>query len=40
MTIDKSTFKKGLGRLLAGVTVVTVKSGETLHGMTASRSAG
>jgi len=36
MSFDEKTYKQGLGRLLAGVTVVTTQAGETLHGMTAS----
>lgn len=36
MAIDQEGFKSALGRFASGVTVVTVSSGGTLHGMTAS----
>lgn len=36
MAIETETFKRALGRILAGVTVVTTQAGGTLHGMTAS----
>jgi flavin reductase (DIM6/NTAB) family NADH-FMN oxidoreductase RutF len=36
MSIDQATFRSVLGRFASGVTVVTVREGDTDHGMTAS----
>lgn len=36
MPVDQATFRSVLGRFASGVTVVTVRDGETDHGMTAS----
>ena len=36
MTIQPNTFKEALSRLASGVTVVTTKHGDELHGLTAS----
>jgi len=36
MPVDQATFRSVLGRFASGVTVVTVREGDTDHGMTAS----
>ncbi|MGI8842713.1 MAG: flavin reductase family protein [Gemmatimonadaceae bacterium] len=36
MSVDQATFRSVLGRFASGVTVVTVRNGDTDHGMTAS----
>jgi flavin reductase (DIM6/NTAB) family NADH-FMN oxidoreductase RutF len=36
MSVDQATFRSVLGRFASGVTVVTVRLGDTDHGMTAS----
>lgn len=36
MSVDQATFRSVLGRFASGVTVVTVRDGDTDHGMTAS----
>ena len=40
MPIDADTYRKTLGLWATGVTIVTAKAGDTVHGMTASDFAG
>ncbi len=40
MSIDADTYRKTLGRWATGVTIVTARAGDEVHGMTASDFAG